>query len=270
MVGRTMNQLFPTRRGKPTNQTLLEVSGVTQPGVVRNISFTLRRGEVLGLSGLMGAGRSELARILFGLDPCASGNLLLEGTSLERLSPRRLIQRGIAFLTENRRTEGLCMDASVADNLGLATLRQHGRTLIQWISDESFQNAVQQIRGVVHLDSKAGNAQAVRTLSGGNQQKVVLGKWLLAQPRVFLLDEPTRGIDVGAKYEIYRLIYELADQGAGIFVISSEMEELMGLCDRILVMKAGQLVDELPREQFDRERILRGALGGTGHQERSA
>jgi ABC-type sugar transport system ATPase subunit len=270
MVGRTMNQLFPTRRGKPTNQTLLEVSGVTQPGVVRNISFTLRRGEVLGLSGLMGAGRSELARILFGLDPCASGNVLLEGTSLERLSPRRLIQRGIAFLTENRRTEGLCMDASVADNLGLATLRQHGGTLVQWISDESFRNAVQQIRGVVHLDSKAGNAQAVRTLSGGNQQKVVLGKWLLAQPRVFILDEPTRGIDVGAKYEIYRLIYELADQGAGIFVISSEMEELMGLCDRILVMKAGQLVDELPREQFDRERILRGALGGTGHQERSA
>jgi ABC-type sugar transport system ATPase subunit len=97
-----------------------------------------------------------------------------------------------------------------------------------------------------------------------------LGKWLLAQPRVFILDEPTRGIDVGAKYEIYRLIYELADQGAGRFVISSEMEELMGLCDRILVMKAGQLVDELPREQFDRERILRGALGGTGHQERSA
>jgi ribose transport system ATP-binding protein len=270
MVGRTMHQLFPTRTGKANNQTLLEVSGVTQPGVVRNISFTLRQGEVLGLSGLMGAGRSELARILFGLDPCASGNVLLEGKSLDRLSPRKLIQRGLAFLTENRRTEGLCMDASVADNLALATLKEHGSTLVHWISTKSIRNAIQRIRSVVQLDPKAGDAQSVRTLSGGNQQKVVLGKWLLARPRVFILDEPTRGIDVGAKYEIYRLIYELADQGAGIFVISSEMEELTGLCDRILVMNAGQLVDELPREQFDRERILRGAVGGTGQQEQSA
>ncbi|MDB6039038.1 MAG: transporter [Verrucomicrobiales bacterium] len=270
MVGRTMNQLFPTRSGKPTNQTLLEVSGLTQPDVLRNISFTLKRGEVLGLSGLMGAGRTELARILFGLDPCASGTVALEGKSLNRLSPRQLIQRGFAFLTENRRSEGLCMDASVADNLALTTLTEHGRTTVRWLSNESGRKAMQRIRGVVRLDPKASDNQAVRTLSGGNQQKVVLGKWLLIRPRVFILDEPTRGIDVGAKYEIYRLIYELADQGAGIFVISSEMEELMGLCDRILVMKAGELVDELPREEFDRERILRGALGGTVFQERSS
>lgn len=269
MVGRPMNQLFPSRSGKPTNQTLLEVSGSTQPGVVRNISFTLKRGEILGLSGLMGAGRTELARILFGLDPCASGTVALEGKSLNRLSPRQLIQRGLAFLTENRRTEGLCMDASVVDNLGLATLQNHSRTVVQWLSNGSLRKAVQRIREVVRLDSKVGDTQAVRTLSGGNQQKVVLGKWLLARPRVFILDEPTRGIDVGAKFEIYRLIHELADQGAGVFVISSEMEELMGLCDRILVMKGGELVDELPRDQFDRERILRGALGEPNRQERA-
>ena len=236
---------------------------VSQPGVVENISFTLHRGEVLGLSGLMGAGRSELARILFGLDPRARGEVRLTGEVLHRLSPRNLIERGVAFLTENRRSEGLCLDAAVADNLALATLPQHGRTPVRWLLRDSWQAAVTRIRSVVQLDPKASDTQPVRTLSGGNQQKVVLGKWLLSQPKVLILDEPTRGIDVGAKFEIYRLIHQLADQGAGVLVISSEMEELMGLCDRILVMRSGRLVDDLPRAQFDRERILAAALGTT-------
>jgi len=273
MVGRTMRQLFPERRlparrdgdepqaGLEAGAPMMEVRGVSQPGVVENISFALHRGEVLGLSGLMGAGRSELARILFGLGPRAAGEVRLDGELLPRLTPREMIERGVAFLTENRRTEGLCMDAAVADNLTLATLPEHARTPWRWLSRESLHAAVTRIRDVVKLDAKARDAQPVRTLSGGNQQKVVLGKWLLHKPRVLILDEPTRGIDVGAKFEIYRLIHELADGGAGVLVISSEMEELIGLCDRILVMRGGRLVDEMPRAEFDRERILRAALG---------
>lgn len=273
MVGRTINQVFPERKppprtgvndpkaGSDTSTPILEVRNVSQPGVVEDISFTLSRGEILGLSGLMGAGRSELARILFGLDPHALGEVRLEGETLRRLTPGALIKRGVAFLTENRRSEGLCLDATVADNFTLATLPEHGRTPVRWLSRESLGAAVTRIREIVRLDAKTRDTQPVRVLSGGNQQKVVLGKWLLCEPRVLILDEPTRGIDVGAKFEIYRLIHELADRGAGILVISSEMEELMGLCDRILVMNSGEIVDELPRSQFDRERILRAALG---------
>src|SRR6185369_15674653 len=197
----------------------------------------------------------------FGLDPRAGGEIRLDGECLRGRSPRDLIRRGVAFLTENRRSEGLCLDAAVADNLALVTLPRHARTPFRWLSSVSLNTAVQRIRGVVKIDSKTRDAQPVRTLSGGNQQKVVLGKWLLSKPLVLILDEPTRGIDVGVKYEIYQLIHELADGGAGVLVISSEMEELMGLCDRILVMRSGALVDDLPRAQFDRERIMRGALG---------
>lgn len=266
MVGRTINQLFPERKppvhdaGEPA-APILEVRNLSQPGVVEKISFTLQRGEVLGLSGLMGAGRSELARILFGLDPHVAGELRIAGESLHRITPGDMIKRGVAFLTENRRSEGLCLDASVADNFTLATLPEHGRAPLHWLSRESLRAAVARIRDVVQLDSKTRETQPVRVLSGGNQQKVVLGKWLLCEPRVLILDEPTRGIDVGAKFEIYRLIHDLANRGAGILVISSEMEELMGLCDRILVMKSGEIVDDLPRSHFDRERILRAALG---------
>lgn len=265
MVGRTIHQLFPERRddvaGLGGSPTILEVRGVSKPDVLENISFTLRRGEVLGLSGLMGAGRSELAHVLFGLEPWERGEIWLAGEVLRRLSPRDLIERGMAFLTEDRRSEGLCLDAAVGDNLALVTLPQHGRTPLRWLSRDSWRAAITRIRAVVQLDAKTSDMQPVRTLSGGNQQKVVLGKWLLSKPKLLILDEPTRGIDVGAKFEIYRLIHELADQGTGVLVISSEMEELMGLCDRILVMRDGRLVDELPREQFDRERILRAALG---------
>jgi ribose transport system ATP-binding protein len=251
----------PAGTGQGPVPPLLEARGIAQSGVVENISFTLHHGEVLGLAGLMGAGRSELARILFGLDPRERGEVRLEGESLHRLPPRELIERGVAFLTENRRSEGLCLDAAVGDNLSLASLPEHARTPLRWLSRDSLQLAVTRIRGVVKLDPRTSDRQPVRTLSGGNQQKVVLGKWLLRRPRVLILDEPTRGIDVGAKFEIYRLVHELADTGAGVLFISSEMEELMGLCDRILVMRGGRLVDDLLRAQFDRERILRAALG---------
>ena len=152
------------------------------------------------------------------------------------------------------------MEASIADNIALVTLPAHSRTPARFLDFAAIKSAVGRMREAVKLSAKATDAQAVRTLSGGNQQKVVLGKWLLAEPKVLILDEPTRGIDVGAKFEIYQLIHQLADRGAGVLVISSEIEELIGICDRILVMRHGEITGEFRREEFDREKILAAAL----------
>jgi ribose transport system ATP-binding protein len=228
--------------------------------VVRDISFRLHRGEVLGLFGLMGAGRSELARILFGLDPHVDGEIRLADAPLGGADPRRRIGRGLAFLTEDRRLEGLCLDASIADNLALVSLRTHARPPLQMLDLRAWRDAIARIRAAVQLSPQAADTQPVRTLSGGNQQKVVLGKWLLAQPLVLILDEPTRGVDVGAKFELHRLILDLADRGAGVLVISSELEELTGLCDRVLVMSQGTFRAAFARSEFDREKILAAAL----------
>jgi ribose transport system ATP-binding protein len=207
----------------------------------------------------MGAGRSELARILFGLDPCATGEIRLAGRPLTG-SPRHRIRRGLGFLTEDRRQEGLCLEAAIADNIALVTLPAMSRTPARLLDFGGIRAAVGRIREAVRLSPNAADTQAVRTLSGGNQQKVVLAKWLLADPKVLILDEPTRGIDVGAKFEIYQLIHQLADRGAGVLVISSEIEELIGICDRLLVMRHGEIAGEFGRGDFDRERILAAAL----------
>ena len=259
MVGRSLSQLYPTRRGRPSDKPVLEVKGVRQPFVVRDISFTLHRGEILGIFGLMGAGRSELARILFGADPFAFGTILVDGAPLSP-APRSSIQRGLAFLTEDRRAEGLCLEASIADNIALVFLRQLARGPLPWIDRRRWRDSVSSIRQAVRLTAGARDSQPVNTLSGGNQQKVVLAKWLLANPKVLILDEPTRGIDVGAKFEVYQLLEELADRGAGVLVISSEIEELTGICDAIFVMSRGEITDRLPRTEFNRERLLRSAL----------
>ncbi len=264
MVGREITQLFPARDARPEADVLLDVAGVSQPGVVRQVSFQLRRGEILGLSGLMGAGRSELARILFGLDSCASGDIRLGGERLNSLPPRERIRRGLAFLTEDRRTEGLCLEAAIADNITLVALPRFARWALGWLNRKAARQAVVSMRDAVRLTASARDDQAVKTLSGGNQQKVVLAKWLLNEPKVFILDEPTRGIDVGAKQEIYRLINQLVARGAGVLMISSEVEELIGLCDRILVMRAGEIRDTIEPHEFDRERILRAALHDGG------
>lgn len=265
MVGRELNQLYPVRTPPPapdesgSRTPQLEVRGLTQPGKVRDISFRLAPGEILGVAGLMGAGRSELARILFGLDPHTSGDIRIGGHPLEG-GPRHRIRQGLAFLTEDRRHEGLCLEASVADNLALVTLEEHAQTPARWLDLPGIGAAVARIRDALQISTRVTDAQPVRTLSGGNQQKVVLGKWLLSEPRVLILDEPTRGIDVGARFEIYQWIHRLADRGSGILVISSEIEELIGLCDRILVMRRGELSGEFPRGKFDREQILAAAL----------
>jgi ribose transport system ATP-binding protein len=281
MVGRELTQLYPQRKRAasveaetppasaraddratvtPPQTALLELRGVSQPHVVRDVSLTLHAGEVLGISGLMGAGRSELARIIFGLDRCSSGTISLNGQLLPRTGPRGRIRRSAAFVTEDRRLDGLCLDASIADNMALVGLRRHGRSPLRIIQKRHWREAIHSLRERVQLNHAARDEQPVRTLSGGNQQKVVLGKWLMAEPRVFILDEPTRGIDVGARFEVYQLIHQLAEQGAGVLVISSEMEELIGICDRILVMSQGEIRDELRAGEFDRERMLRSAM----------
>ncbi|MHB8521069.1 MAG: sugar ABC transporter ATP-binding protein [Limisphaerales bacterium] len=264
MVGRSLQQMFPSRPLASRTDPVLEVHGVAQPGVVDAISFSLHRGEVLGLAGLMGSGRSELARILFGLDPFTHGEIRLAGQPLDHLSPRRCIQRGMAFLTEDRRENGLCLEASIADNIALVALPGKTRSLFRLVDGEAVRDAVAAIRQAVRLTPAARDEQPVKTLSGGNQQKVVLAKWLLANPSVVILDEPTRGIDVGAKVEIYHLINELAGRGAGVLVISSEIEELIGLCDRILVLSRGRIHDRIERKDFDRERLLCAALAEYG------
>jgi ribose transport system ATP-binding protein len=260
MVGRTIDRVFPERRSRPAEAPLLEVNDLTQPGLINRVSFTLHRGEVLGLSGLMGAGRTELARILFGLDPYASGRISIEGKPL-RPSPKACIDRGMALVTESRRDDGLLMDSPVLENVVLASLGTFSTRIGGFFRRGRAARDVQQATSRLSVACRSLTKQPVKTLSGGNQQKIVLGKWLLAQPQAIILDEPTRGVDVGAKVEIYRLITDLVAAGSGVLIISSELEELVGLCDRILVMTAGEIRSEVRHDDFDREHLLREAFG---------
>jgi ABC-type sugar transport system ATPase subunit len=257
MVGRDLKQLYPERTDKPSSQPILTVKGLSQPGIAHDISFDLHRGEILGLFGLMGSGRSELARMLFGLDNFQQGDVKLDQQPVQMASPRDAIRQGMAFVTENRREEGLMMEASIADNMSLVTLTDYA-SQSPLINSHRLNERVQNMGSELKLKT-ATYSQAVKTLSGGNQQKVVLGKWIAAQPRVFMIDEPTRGIDVGAKYEVYTLVHRLAAEGAGVLFISSELEELIGVCDRILVMHNGEIVHNFS-QPFQREVILAAAF----------
>ena len=261
MVGRTIDQIYPPRESAARPGTpVLEVLGLTQPGVVRNIGFLVRPGEVVGVAGLMGSGRSEMARILFGLDPREAGTILVDGAPLEAATPEAAMARGMAFLTEDRRAEGLMMAASIADNIALPALPAYAGGWARLLERTRLGDAVERTGRDVQVNARDFAQTLVKNLSGGNQQKVVIGKWLLRRPRLFILDEPTRGIDVGAKYEVYKIINRLAGEGTGILMISSEIEELIGMCDRILVMGHGEIRGEFPRARFDREAILRRAM----------
>ncbi len=261
MVGRTIDQIYPPRDTLPKEgPPVLEVDRLTQPGMISDVSFQVRPGEVLGISGLMGSGRSEMARILFGLDPYASGRILVDGQPLERPTPETAMARGIAFLTEDRRAEGLMMDGAIADNIALPSLPNFSTGFGRLIQRTRLGDAVEATGRDVQVNARDFVQTLVKNLSGGNQQKVVIGKWLLRSPRLFILDEPTRGIDVGAKYEVYKIINRLAAEGTGILVISSEIEELIGMCDRILVMSHGEIRAGYDRSQFDREKIMRSAM----------
>ena len=260
MVGREVRRTGTGRNVPPAAAApLLEVRDLREPGVASGISLTLHRGELLGVFGLMGAGRSELARMVFGLDAHTGGEILLEGRVLAG-GPRERIAAGLALVTEDRRGEGLCLEASIADNMSLVHLGSLTRTALRIVNGRALGEAVRRMSAAVRLSGATDPRQAAGRLSGGNQQKVVLAKWLAGDPRVLILDEPTRGIDVGARAEIYDLLRQLAGRGAGVLVISSELEELTELCDRILVMRRGAISGTFERGAFDREQILRAAL----------
>lgn len=260
MVGRSIEQIYPSRQASASAEVALEVAGLSQPGFAKGISFKLYRGEILGLSGLMGSGRSELARMLFGLEPFREGSVKVYGEELKP-SPRTAIRRGMALVTESRRHDGLLLQASVMSNAIVASLQKYSMPWTGWSRDRQMLSVTRNITDRLSLRCRSLTDQPVVTLSGGNQQKVVLAKWLLTEPRIVILDEPTRGIDVAAKRDIYQQINDLAEGGAAILLISSEMEELVGMCDRILVMASGELRSEVRRDRFDRKALLRDAFG---------
>lgn len=264
MVGRSIEQMYPTRSTSSGTASVLDVRDLSQPGIVRDISFTLHEKEVLGIFGLMGSGRTELVRIIFGLDPFRAGTIRVMEMDIAKPSPAASIRHALAFVTENRREEGLLMEASVMENLNLLSLRKFSRlgpfNIIDWINTSRCAHQISK-----KLDIKSGpiRKHLAKNLSGGNQQKVVIGKWLLTDPAVLILDEPTRGIDVGAKYEIYRIINQLAEEGAGILYISSELEELIGMCDRILVMSNGRVKAEFHHGDYEQKAILQAAFSAS-------
>jgi ribose transport system ATP-binding protein len=260
MIGRDIDALFPPRHALQPGPVLLEARGLSRRGAVDNASLSVRAGEIVGVFGLMGSGRTELARLIFGLDPLDAGQLVLpDGRERARLTPRTAIAAGIAFVTEDRRQEGLLMSASISDNLVLASLRAFSATP-GLIDEEAASRAAHDIAARLSIEARDIAVQPAKTLSGGNQQRVVLGKWLMIEPRVIILDEPTRGIDIGARYSIYEMIDRLASAGRGLLLISSEIEEVMAMSDRLLVMSRGEIVAGFARQEFDREAILRAAF----------
>ncbi len=260
MVGREIENLYPEKSATPGSEPMLSLRGISQPGIVRDISFDLHKGEILGLFGLMGSGRSELARIIFGIDPHKEGEVLVEGAPLSAENPRGCINRRMAFVTENRREEGLLMDHTIAENLGLVSLPAFVTNVGKFVRESELHDAAREIKTTLSIKSGDITEAPAKSLSGGNQQKVVIGKWLMANPKILILDEPTRGIDVGAKYEVFTIVNRLASEGTAVLVISSELEELEAMCDRILVMSRGEMTGAFERGEFDREVLLAAAF----------
>lgn len=252
MVGRDITDVFP-KADAEIGEVILEAKDIQLGRKVRDVSFQLRRGEVLGIAGLVGAGRSELVETIFGIRHKTGGQIFKNGRELRITHPRHAIRNGIALITEDRKTTGLDLIASVQDNITMASLGRvsRGGLLHKNQEKKAAHKYIQSLR-VKAPDEKvlAGN------LSGGNQQKVVIAKWLMTEPDVIILDEPTRGIDVGAKRDIYLLIGEFVKQGKAVIMISSEIPEIMGLSDRVLVMAGGRLTGELTREEFSQEQIM--------------
>jgi rhamnose transport system ATP-binding protein len=256
MVGRAVS-LFP-KVETPVGEVLLQVEGLTRAGTFRDVSFAVHAGEIVGFAGLVGAGRTEVARVLFGIDRRDSGTVRLGGNVVDFSSPSAALHAGIAYLPEDRHQQGLVLDFSIAQNVTLPILpRLFPRLLIRASAE----------RRVAHEYTKQLNVrmtgvdQLAGSLSGGNQQKVVLAKWLASAPKVLILDEPTRGIDIGAKVEVHRIISELAASGLGIILISSDLPEVLAMSDRILVLHEGRVTAEIPHDRATEERVMFAATG---------
>ena len=259
MVGRSVEAQFPRRRPE-LGEVLLEVKNLSQEGVLEDVSFSLRAGEVVGVAGIVGAGRTELARAIFGADPGDAGEVWVEGRRMERGDPREAKRRGMGFVTEDRQGQGIVPPLSVAENLGLASLERN--THVGLVNRREQRKQARKIIEDLNIRTP-GPEQEIRFLSGGNQQKTVIGKWLLADSKVLIMDEPTRGIDVGAKVEIYELMNELTENGAGILMISSDLPEVLGMSDRILVMSGGRITGELSVEEANGENVMELATQGS-------
>ncbi|MGQ3095768.1 MAG: sugar ABC transporter ATP-binding protein [Roseateles sp.] len=254
MVGRELNQQFPPITRRPTGEVLLRVAGLARHGVFGPVDFELRRGEILGFAGLVGAGRTEVARAIFGADLADAGSVEFAGQRLRIRSPRDAIAAGIAYVSEDRKAHGLAVNMSVAHNITLANLAEVASGL-------GFIDAARERRTAGHFIDQLGirtpsPEQLARLLSGGNQQKVVIAKWLFRQARVILFDEPTRGIDVGARYAIYALMDLLAAQGVGVVMISSDLPEIMGLTDRVAVFRQGRVAGLLETRRCTQHDVM--------------
>ncbi len=261
MVGRDVSQFYarqPHKLGWP----LLEVAGLrTSAYPLEELSFSVRSGEIVGVAGLVGAGRTEMLRTLFGVDRMLDGTVKVAGKSIVLRSPRDAIKFGLALVPEDRKAEGLVIDMPVRSNISLASLRRHAKLGVFRHAAAERSDTAEMIN---KLNIKTPSAEQIaRLLSGGNQQKIVLGKWLTMSPRVLLLDEPTRGIDVGAKQEIYSLMEALAESGVAVLYVSSEMEEILGMSDRALVMHEGRITGTLNRDELSEEAVMRLATGGS-------
>lgn len=257
MVGREIGERYPERSTK-IGQVVLEVSGLIGERF-QDVSFNVRAGEIVGFSGLMGAGRTEVMRTLFGADRQQSGTVKLNGKEIRIRKPSDAIKHGIAFLTEDRKGEGLLLDFSLRENLSLPTLDKRAKgSIISRQDEQRFASEYLTKLRVKHHSME----QKVKSLSGGNQQKIVLGKWLGVEPDVLILDEPTRGVDVGAKKEIYTIMSELAEAGVAIIMVSSDLPEVLGMSDRIVVMREGAVTGTLSRDEATQEKVMTYATGG--------
>lgn len=253
MVGREITDRYPKRDDYRTD-ILLEVKGVSgEHSILKDVSFNLRRGEILGIAGLDGSGRTELLEAIFGLSKRRSGEIILDGKTVKNRNPEQAKRAGFALLTEERRASGIFGILSIRENTTISSISNYRRWVL--LSDRMINEATDECISSMRVKTPS-RLTKIRSLSGGNQQKVILGRWLLTDPQVLMLDEPTRGIDVGAKYEIYTLIANLAKSGRGVIIVSSEMPELLGICDRILVMSNGILAGEVDAKSATQEQIM--------------
>lgn len=267
MVGREIKNIFPKEEDIPIGDVVLEVKNLTQSkadgGRFENISFHLRKGEILGFSGLVGAGRSEVMRAIFGLDPLTSGEVLIDGKPVDIKNTTDAINSGIAMVSEDRKAYGLVLGRNIRDNISLASLKQFKKNGL--INDKEIINESNKMVDLLNIKIANLDVKA-ETLSGGNQQKVVLAKWLIGDVKIMILDEPTRGIDVGAKSEIHKLMCKFARQGMAVIMISSELPEVLGMSDRVVVMQEGRINGVLERSEVSQERIMKLATRGKEHE----
>jgi rhamnose transport system ATP-binding protein len=259
MVGRRIDDLYP-KLSTEIKQNVLEVRNLWRKPMTRGVNLNIRAGEIVGLAGLVGSGRSELAQVIFGIAPAESGEILIDAKPVQIKSARQAMKLGIAYVPEDRGTQGLIRQMNLRENVSLAILR----TLVKGAFVDRFEERKLARSTIDQLNIRAFSAeQIVNKLSGGNQQKVVVGKWLASKPRLLIMDEPTRGVDVGAKAEIHRLMSELAQQGLAVLMISSELPEILGMSDRILVVRSGEIVAEYSREEATQENIAAAMMSAS-------